>query len=93
MVIVQANSSLRLGIQQNDLSLVQSALRTGADANLIETNGTPVLSTAIQRGATDIALALLGAGADPNRLDRQGKSARDYAEASGNRAIIEAMKR
>lgn len=93
MVIVQANGSLRVGIQQNDLSLVQGALRTGADANLIDANGTPVLSVAIQRGATDIALALLGAGADPNRLDRQGKSARDYAEASGNRAIIEAMKR
>jgi hypothetical protein len=93
MAAVRANSNLRAAVQSKDLQKVRAALASGADANLIETNGMPLLAIAVQNGDSGIALALLRAGADAGLRDRAGVSARDYAERSGNRAIIDAMNR
>jgi uncharacterized protein len=62
-------------------------------ARLDETNvaGETPLISAVHRKDLAMMRILLGAGADPDRADNSGRSARDYAALDGNSAIIGAI--
>ncbi len=62
-------------------------------ARLDETNvaGETPLISAVHRKDLAMLRILLGAGADPDRADNSGRSARDYAKLDANSAVIGAI--
>ncbi len=56
---------------------VEMLLSRGAVVNVSDDNGSIPLHVAVERGSVTAVEALLRAGADPERLDAQGRAARD----------------
>ena len=48
---------------------------------------------AVKAGRTDIVSQLLKAGADPNIINKAGKSAKDMAKNKGNKEVIRLLER
>src|SRR3954465_7862812 len=58
---------------------VERLLATGANANIIDPDGTPILMAATLFGDAHTLKLLLEHGADPNRADRSGATALMWA--------------
>jgi len=66
---------------------VQALIGHGAQVDVPNATGeTPLISAVLQRD-TQMMRALLKAGADPDRNDNSGRSARDYAQIDGRGSV------
>lgn len=75
----QGNTALVLAAGSGWVEGVEILLRYKAKVDVTNTSGETALIRAVQVHNVDIADALLKAGADPDRSDNVGRSARDYA--------------
>jgi hypothetical protein len=74
---------------QNDaLQAVRDALAQGAQVNAARPDGRTALMLAAERGDAALIRLLLDAGADPQRLDREGLNAADWARRSGQTQVL-----
>ncbi|HYG22929.1 MAG TPA: ankyrin repeat domain-containing protein [Verrucomicrobiae bacterium] len=64
-----AISAIQLAMARKESSLVLLMLKHKADPNTLSLRGQPIIRQAIAERMTDVALALLEAGADPQRED------------------------
>jgi ankyrin repeat protein len=62
---------------------IQHLVDSGARVDASNSTGETPLILAVHRRDTSMMRVLLGAGADPDRADNSGRSARDYAEMEG----------
>lgn len=89
-------------VGEGNLAMVELLLEAGADVNLSHdlvhrvppsrVQGVRVLMRAARDGHVEIVERLLRAGADPNARDAHGRSAAEYAEARGHRALAERLR-
>ena len=77
-------------VLSGDLKEVEALIRSGAEVNERLENG-PLLIQAILAGDTDIALALLAAGADVHAIDRLGRTALHCACGMGLEKVVQAL--
>jgi ankyrin repeat protein len=68
--IANANAALLAAVTRGDINSVQQQLDAGAQANVKNAHGTPVLVLASESGYTEIVNALLARRADANARDR-----------------------
>jgi hypothetical protein len=68
-------SSLVEAVRKNDLTAVNTLLDKGANPNVRNSVGAPVLMVAASRGHVPIVEALLNEGADPNVKNQEGTTA------------------
>jgi hypothetical protein len=85
------NDVLHLAVRAADKPMVEMLLARGADVNSAHWDGPTPLHLAVDRNSVAIARLLLDKGARVNDKDYSGKSARDRAEAGGNKAMIELL--
>jgi ankyrin repeat protein len=62
---------------------VDALIKAGARVDTANDAGETPLITAVHRRDTQMMRVLLQAGADPDRADNSGRSAREYAELEG----------
>jgi len=87
-------TALMLAASNNHAAVVELLLEYGADPNRREqTRGWSALIWAAKRGHLDSFDTLLKAGAEHRFLDKQGKSALDWADANGHRLIAEKLRK
>lgn len=67
---------------------VQHLVTAGAKVDEPNSTGETPLILAVHRRDTQMMRVLLGAGADPERTDNSGRSARDYAELEGRNSQV-----
>ena len=67
---------------------VQHLVGKGARVDAPNETGETPLILAVHRRDTAMMRVLLGAGADPDRSDNSGRSARDYAELEGRDSLV-----
>jgi len=67
---------------------VQHLVTKGARVDAPNETGETPLILAVHRRDTAMMRVLLGAGADPDRADNSGRSARDYAELEGRDSLV-----
>jgi len=60
--------------------------------NAADENGSTVLMLAARNGWRDVVMSLVSHGADPTSLDKDGRSAADYAEAAGHSDIAKYLR-
>ena len=68
-------------------------VQNGADVNVRNKYGKPVLMLAIEAGYEDIVELLLENGADINIQDNNGKTALDIAQDEGDQNIVELIEK
>ncbi len=68
-------SALWTHARNGDLAGIRKELADGADPNLGDDAGFTPLQASVQGGHPDALTLLLGAGADPNHVDRYGNGA------------------
>lgn len=85
-----ATANLAAAVNAKDLAGVKQAIADGADLEVRGEGGATPLVAATKAQATEIALALLDAGADPNAKDNIQDSAYLYAGAEGLNDILRA---
>lgn len=73
------NTPLMLAIDRGYGDLIPTLLRWKANPNVTGEGGQTLLIKAVLRHDEDMVRTLVDAGADPDRRDYVGKSARDYA--------------
>jgi len=79
-------------IESGDVAAVQQLLSTDKlNANAADEKGTPPLTLAVQKGMTEIADILLGAGAEVDAKDARGLTPLFWAVIGGNRALAELL--
>lgn len=66
---------------------IQRLIAAGAQVDIPSATGETPLIAAVHRRDTAMMRALLQAGADPDRSDNSGRSARDYAEFEGPNSV------
>ena len=67
---------------------IQYLVAKGARVDAPNSTGETPLILAVHRRDTAMMRVLLGAGADPDRADNSGRSARDYAELEGTESLV-----
>jgi hypothetical protein len=74
---------------------VELLLAAGADPNAVDNRGTTPLMHAFQASVPDVDLArkLIAAGANPAAISPAGFTAREYAEAFEDPALMEVFDR
>ena len=79
-------------IEAGDIALVQQLLSSDKlHANEANEKGTPPLTLAVQKGMTEIADLLLGAGAEIDAKDARGLTPLFWSVINGNRAMAELL--
>ena len=78
-------------VARADVGAVRSLLKSGADVNAGEADGTTALHLAVRRDDLTTADILLRAGADPNRANRYGIVPLSLAAANGSHLMIERL--
>jgi ankyrin repeat protein len=74
---------LTLAAQMGFTEGVQLLAQNGAQINVANDTGETPLISAVHRRDIGLLRVLLNAGADPDRMDNSGRSARDYAKLDG----------
>jgi ankyrin repeat protein len=72
-------TALQLAARSNNAEAIRLLLRSGADANLPDSQGKTPLMLAAEHADAAIVLALLDSGANPNVQDRDARIAGDRA--------------
>lgn len=85
------NTALMDAAAEGNLDLLATLIRLGADLNQVSRNGQTALVLAVGKGADDVALMLLKAGADPEITDKLGMSAKTYAHLFKRTAVLELL--
>ena len=67
---------------------IQYLVAKGARVDAPNSTGETPLILAVHRRDTAMMRVLLGAGADPDRADNSGRSARDYADLEGTDSLV-----
>lgn len=86
-----SNTSLIVAVQNNELAAVQLLLAKGADPNLRDSTGAPVLIVAANAGSAPIVKALLDKGANANATNADGSAALLLAAGKGHRDIVKLL--
>ncbi|HVE50684.1 MAG TPA: ankyrin repeat domain-containing protein [Casimicrobiaceae bacterium] len=73
--------------------VVRYLLAEGANINAVSPNGTTALMMAIREDKYSTAVLLIDRGADVNRRNETGATALQWAERSGDRALIDRLRR
>ena len=68
---------------------VAALIAAGANVNVANATGETPLMGAVHRRDTQLVRMFLENGADPDRNDSSGRSARDYAELMGSKLILD----
>jgi ankyrin repeat protein len=79
---------LAAAVRRDALQAVRDALVQGAQVNAARPDGRTALMLAAERGDAALIQLLLDAGADTQRLDREGLSAADWARRSGQTHVL-----
>jgi uncharacterized protein len=82
------NEQLFIAVWSGNALVVKSALYDGADPDLRNKHGQPVLLIASEKGFKDIIQELLDKGANVNITDNNGSTALMYAAKSGHADIV-----
>jgi ankyrin repeat protein len=82
------SAGLRAAVDAGKLESVRLLLEKGANPKLAAEGGRTPLMSAAEQDRTDIAQALLAAGADPSASDGDGQKAANYAFLSGDDALV-----
>lgn len=82
------NSSLHFAVFYNRVLFVKLLISKGAKLDVINQHGASPLSSAIEKGHTQIAKVLMDAGADISIVDKQGFSILHKAVLTGNTEIL-----
>lgn len=75
---------------ERNLAIVRLLLEHGAH---VHADDEAALRAAAEEGHVAVAEALIAAGADPHHKDRDGESAFQLAQQSGNRRLLRALER
>jgi uncharacterized protein len=78
-------------VERADLGAVRSLLKSGADVNAADPDGTTALHLAVRHDNLPAADILLGAGADAKRANRYGVVPLTLAAANGNALMVERL--
>jgi hypothetical protein len=78
-------------VEENDITLVRSLIDRGANINIKNDAGMPLLNIAILKDNTEIAKLLLSNGADYDAMDITGKTALDLALAKDYEELTELL--
>lgn len=90
--MIPANSRFQKAFLANDLPGVTAALREGADPNVLDGAGYPLLCVASAAGHVQMVDLLLAGGASPHLLDsRMGASALHKAAQSGMVQVAQSL--
>jgi len=86
-------TALMFASRYGQLAIVERLLAAGADPNVVPTDATgwTALVSAATEGHAAVIRALLAKGADPSIRARDGKTALDFARASGHREAAELL--
>ncbi len=84
------NAKLRDAVQESDYGGTIWAIRGGADANVRDGDGDPILVSAFLSGDLEIVRLLLDAGADPNTRDGSGCPLLRFVPIKAAEVLIEA---
>lgn len=84
---------LMAAVYKNEIEIVQYLLKSKANVNLADANGTTPLHYAIIMRNEPIIKLLMEANADVNVEDNRGKNAIDYAAMTNNESIITLIKK
>lgn len=88
VVLFQA-TPLTKAVETNDVTTVKTRLGKGDNANTIDPKGRSVLIIAVSAGFSEVAVALIEAGANPERPDQTGNSALHLAAQRGDVVVID----
>ena len=79
---------LQIAVSLNFVDGVEALLNGGANPNLTNATGeTPLITATLMRNVK-MAQILLDKGADPDRADRSGRTARDYARQGDRNPVL-----
>ena len=84
---------LRDAIERDDLAQARRLLMAGADPDTVGADDSTPLGYCATTGRGELAVLLLEYGANPRRLDREGRSPADYARARGHVALADLLGR
>lgn len=88
------NTPLTLAAQMGFTEGVELLARKGGKVDVANNTGETPLMSAVHRRDIVLLRALLQAGADPDRMDNSGRSARDYAALDGaNNTVLSEINR
>lgn len=86
-----ANGDLANLAEQGEVAQLQQLLKSGADVNTRQSDGSTALHLAVLRDQQEAVTALLNAGADPVLLNRNGISPLFLAVQNGNAEIVSSL--
>jgi len=92
--VAHLERKLITAVSSKEPDVVQSLLRAGANPNIFENDGDPLLKTAVARSGPqgiDIVRLLVESGVDLNLQDRRGNTALHQAARMGKVAAIELL--
>ena len=84
-------TALHWAVVRDDVELVESLLRAGADVDAANDYGVTPLTLACTNRNAAVVEQLLGAGADPNATTEMGETALMSCAGTGSAAALEAL--